>query len=306
MKIRLQPYKRGSRSAKVLSQTCGLLRTTANQLRRHRDFDIVINWGSSERLPQARAYLNPPEACVRAADKLESLQALSAAGVPCPEFTTDRGTARGWYDDGASVVCRTLTRGNSGRGIVLCDPNANVRGGAELGEAYVEANNAGGGYGARQNTAARTGRGAGPSVTSEPPVAAPLYTKYVKKADEYRVHVFQGRVLDIQQKRKRQEVNNDDVNYQIRNADNGWVYCRENVDCPPSVTDAAVNAVAALGLDFGAVDVGYNQHSALPCVYEVNTAPGLEGTTLDRYYYALLEAYPSLANRAYQRRRQAA
>ena len=56
---------------------------------------------------------------------------------------------------------------------------------------------------------------------------------------------------------------------------------------PDDVTKQALLAVDGLGLDFGAVDVGWNQHYQEATVYEVNTAPGLTGTTLDKYTNAI-------------------
>lgn len=115
---------------------------------------------------------------------------------------------------------------------------------------------------------------------------APLYTKYFKKKFEYRVHVFDGKVIDYVVKKKREGV---EVNYQVRNHEGGWVFCREGVVLPQCVADAAIKAVAALGLSFGAVDVGYNETKGLPSVFEVNTAPGLEGTTVVKYAEAIKE-----------------
>jgi glutathione synthase/RimK-type ligase-like ATP-grasp enzyme len=43
----------------------------------------------------------------------------------------------------------------------------------------------------------------------------------------------------------------------------------------------AVHCVSALGLDFGAVDVIENKKGSW--ILEVNTAPGLEGQTLEVY-----------------------
>lgn len=108
----------------------------------------------------------------------------------------------------------------------------------------------------------------------------PLYTKYVPKYDEYRVHVFGGSVIDIQQKRRRSGI---EANSQVRTASNGWVFCRTNLAPPPEVVAAAVSAVAALSLDFGAVDIGFTRKTRTATVYEVNCAPGLEGTTLANY-----------------------
>ena len=139
-----------------------------------------------------------------------------------------------------------------------------------------------------------------------PIIQAPLYTKYIKKQDEYRVHVARGVIIDIQQKRKRKERNNEDVDYQVRNYRNGWVFCRGGVDAPECVRAASIAAVTALGLDFGGVDVGYNAHHGTACVYEVNTAPGIEGTTLRKYFDALCTILPELRGGAFATRRHAA
>jgi len=113
-----------------------------------------------------------------------------------------------------------------------------------------------------------------------------LITKYVKKSAEYRVHVFKGRVIDVQQKRTRRDTF---IDYQVRSYNNGWVFCRE--DCSPdnSVLEESIAAVQALGLDFGAVDVIWNSHYEKAYVLEVNTAPGIVGTTLNSYVAAIQE-----------------
>lgn len=111
-----------------------------------------------------------------------------------------------------------------------------------------------------------------------------LYVQYVPKYDEYRVHVWDGEVIDIQMKRRRQDNNGQtDANSRIRNAARGWVFCRERIDCPRVVIAAAKAAVRALDLDFGAADVGFTRRGNCATVYEVNSAPGIEGTTLRKY-----------------------
>jgi glutathione synthase/RimK-type ligase-like ATP-grasp enzyme len=118
-------------------------------------------------------------------------------------------------------------------------------------------------------------------------VNAPLYTKDCKHKDEYRVHVFKGRVIDMQQKKKR--LNGTSGGTGIRNHYNGWIFAREGIDVPPVVLEASVLAVNKLGLDFGAVDIGYHALSDSPFLLEVNTAPGLTGTTLVKYTEAFSE-----------------
>ena len=100
------------------------------------------------------------------------------------------------------------------------------------------------------------------------------------------------------------EVPNEEVDYQIRNAHSGWVFCRNELQCPRCCLDLAVRAVSSLELDFGAVDIGYNLSGQVAHVYEVNTAPGLEGATLDSYYKAIKARLPIISGGAYQRRRR--
>jgi glutathione synthase/RimK-type ligase-like ATP-grasp enzyme len=260
-KIRLEPYKLWSGGAKALGQRAGILRATRQQVAKHGDFDVIINWGRSERRFNG-LYINAPEAVVEASDKLRTAKVFGEYRVPQPDFTESRETAQGWVDGGCAVVCRTLLRASEGRGIVIASKDS-----------------------------------------KQVLVKAPLYAKYVKKQDEYRVHVAFEKVVDVQQKKKRQEVPNEDVNYQIRNTANGWVYVRSEVSAPRCVRDAAIAAVAALSLDFGAVDIGFNVKEGLAVVYEVNTAPGLEGQTLDTYYEAFRAQMPQLDSGAYRRRR---
>ena len=121
------------------------------------------------------------------------------------------------------------------------------------------------------------------------PENCPLYVQYIKKKHEYRVHVAFGKVIDVQHKRKRTDYDGD-TNYTVRNHHTGWVYCRENVEVTEALTTTAINAVAALGLDFGAVDIIYNQHYNAYYVLEVNTAPGLEGSSVENYANVFFEA----------------
>lgn len=113
--------------------------------------------------------------------------------------------------------------------------------------------------------------------------SAPLYTKYFKKLHEYRVHVFQGRVIDFTKKMRPSGYEElEGHNPYVRNHANGWVFAREGIALPVAAGQEAIKAVSALGLDFGAVDIGHNADDTVS-VFEVNTAPGLEGTTLIAY-----------------------
>jgi glutathione synthase/RimK-type ligase-like ATP-grasp enzyme len=66
---------------------------------------------------------------------------------------------------------------------------------------------------------------------------------------------------------------------------------REAVSAPNTVEEQAIKAVQALGLDFGSVDVIWNERHSLPYVLEVNTAPGLVGTTVTNFVNAFKREY---------------
>jgi glutathione synthase/RimK-type ligase-like ATP-grasp enzyme len=121
-----------------------------------------------------------------------------------------------------------------------------------------------------------------------------LVTQYIKKLQEFRVHVMNGQVLCIQQKRKESEAEQTADQKLIRNRDNGWVFARNDIDpLPEDAARQAINAVAALGLDFGAVDLVVGRDDGLAYILEVNTAPGLEGTTVTDYANGFRQHYGS-------------
>lgn len=113
-------------------------------------------------------------------------------------------------------------------------------------------------------------------------VAAPLYTQYMKKRHEYRLHVFKDEVFFCQRKARKKSV--DNPNWMIRNLDGGFVFVAVPYDNVPDVViDQARGAIAALGLDFGGVDVIYNDANCAAYVLEINSACGLEERTADNY-----------------------
>ena len=123
-------------------------------------------------------------------------------------------------------------------------------------------------------------------------ISAPLYTLHTKHKDEYRVHIFKGEVLDVQKKKRKLGFTGSSSG--IRNHSSGWIYARTDVAIPDMLCPIAIQAVELLGLDFGAVDIGHKVNDNKFFVFEVNTAPGLEGSTLDKYTKAIYNYYRSL------------
>lgn len=133
-----------------------------------------------------------------------------------------------------------------------------------------------------------SGEGIVLATNREELVAAPLYTKYIKKREEYRLHVFRGAIIFQQRKARKLDVKDEDVNWKVRNLAGGFIFANKDVIVPEAAHKEAINAVGLLGLDFGAVDIILGNDGKF-YVLEVNTACGLEGSTLDAYVKAFKE-----------------
>ncbi len=178
--------------------------------------------------------------------KLRQLTALQQAEVPCLEFVDNIEDAKDWIRDGFKVVCRTILNGHGGAGIVVAE-------------------------------------------TEDQLVLAPLYTKYQKKKREFRVHCFDmGFGKDVmymvsEKKMMARERRPEQFNALIRNHDNGWVFARNNLDpVPDDIYSVAHRAIISLGIQFGAVDIGWHRDTGC-FVFEVNTAPGADNETAEFY-----------------------
>jgi glutathione synthase/RimK-type ligase-like ATP-grasp enzyme len=117
---------------------------------------------------------------------------------------------------------------------------------------------------------------------------APLYTQYIPKKAEYRAHVYNNKVIDLQQKKKRAGYEGQ-RDTKVRNTANGYVFCRDNIFIPNDLAAVALAAVQALGRTQGAVDIIYNEKQNKCYALEVNARPGMQGTTLKSWSKAILE-----------------
>lgn len=121
-------------------------------------------------------------------------------------------------------------------------------------------------------------------------VDAPLYVKYVKKKEEYRVHVANNEVFFVQRKARKHDIENP--NWKVRNLAGGFVFVEE-LNCPEVIQQEALKAINALGLDFGGVDIIWNEKENQAYVLEVNTACGLEERTALKYAESLRRYVPN-------------
>lgn len=223
----------------------------------------IINFGGGRlpvHAPASARVLNKPDAVATCANKLATFRKLQEANVASVRWTDDRNKAEEWLRKGKSVLARLQLASSGGRGIRV------VRPGEELAQ-------------------------------------APLYTRYFPKTHEFRVHVVDGQAIDIVEKKLRDNLRgNREERSLIRNHRNGWVFAHGDLICshPNDITtlkNLGVGAVAALGLDFGAVDilavveapkqdgVGTEPRRLVRCVVcEVNSAPGIENTRTRQAY----------------------
>lgn len=247
MTHKLLPYNSGSQSAKRLAE--GLNGVRLKRVGRTyvgNPNDVLINWGLT-RIPErfiGRTFLNSPEAVLLASNKLRFFEAIKAVA---PEIIPQFWTRKEDVPNNKTVFCRTILNGHSGDGIVI------ARNPGEL-------------------------------------VDAPLYVEKKRKNNEYRIHVgrVEGRknpdkIIAKQRKARLRSVPDHEVNWEIRNLANGFIFARQNVEVPARVADAARQALEIIGLDFGAVDVIDNERKQKSYVLEINSAPGLEGKTVDDY-----------------------
>lgn len=249
--MKVLSYKMASKGGKALALALGIKRLSHKAGEWRNNFDeLVVNWGTStERLPAHLAN--------RRIRWLNKPEAVSMAADKLSSF-------RAMADYGVSTVPFTTDY-------------REAQGWLDNGPVVV-----------RHKLRGNSGEGIELLKEGGIPLA-PLYTKYVPKKQEYRIHVFQGNVIIKQRKARNKAVADGEVNWQIRNHGNGFIFARneEGDEIPEGVISESIRAVTAHGLDFGACDVGWNAHEEKAYVYEVNTACGLEGSTLQDYVEAI-------------------
>ena len=137
---------------------------------------------------------------------------------------------------------------------------------------------------ARRDLHGSQGRGATLHKINPLP-SCPLYTEFLNKVAEGRIHVFRGKVIDAVEKVRKSGTEPS----LCWNHAKGYTFTHRLRHSVTDANDIAIKAVGILGLDFGAVDVIlYNDKWY---ILEVNTAPGLSiQRSFDAYVKAIQEA----------------
>lgn len=116
-----------------------------------------------------------------------------------------------------------------------------------------------------------------------PPQTPHYYVKKLPLVAEYRVHSFRGVSIRAGKKVK---IEGAPSHEWVRSLLGGWKISYDGVSIKQRHRDLAHLAVQALGLDFGAVDLGEDAGGKM-VVLEVNRAPGLDGGTITAYANAI-------------------
>jgi hypothetical protein len=194
-------------------------------------------------------------------NKLHFFQTIPNGSTDYVPAVFGKEQAQVHLNNGATIVARTKLAAHSGDGIVLVKPS--------VGE---------------------TPQGTLPNCQ--------LYTIYRKKAEEYRIHFNRYSGLDFIVQQKRKVINHENVNWQIRNHHNGWIYSRENINLPNAVRACATRVsqwwLSNSSLDFGAMDIIYNNQYDQAYCLEINSAPGMEGQTIMDYATRFEQAYTAI------------
>lgn len=245
----IYPYKRGSHSARELAKALGGKVLKLQGSKVDLRGKRVVNWGASQ---GPKGILNAPYFVRIAGNKLLTFQHLSHKdyGRPTEPRIPD------WTTD------RSVATGWLKKDGVVCRTTLTGHSGAGI--IIVEK-----------------------GETNLP--SAPLYVKYIPKDSEYRVHIFNKEVIDVQ--RKIRDPSETPSNWHVRSHSNGFIFVRTGFTTPTDVSIQAQRAMSVSGLVFGAVDLVWNEKRQMAYVLEINTAPGLEGTSITNYANAVRKYY---------------
>ncbi len=253
MTLYLFSHNPGSQGGKALAEELDIRRLKHEGKHILNDSDVVINWGSSSPLPrrtQRARVLNTPEAIALVVNKLAFFEKMNGVKVNDDNRITPKHFTT--KKDAADFLARN-------GGSMVCRTLLNGSG----------------------------GRGIVIADSAEQLVEAKLYTRYIQKKKEFRIHVFNGKIIDEAEKARRLDHPNPD--WRVRSYDNGFIFKRDGITVPKSVRDVAIKCMGETSLLFGALDIIWSERTNRAYVLEINSAPGIEGTTVINYSKAFKE-----------------
>lgn len=236
-------------------------------LKKKKEPEVIINLGTTESYNINSTFLNSNEMVRAASHKKRARQLFEEFEVPAPKLFLN--TAQIQQED-LPVVGRTSYH-TKGQGFWFCKTKEQVRAASAAGATH--------------------------------------FMKFIPDTREYRVHTFiDGEALGDLEDREIEDYKSvkisekvwqsesvPDKNTPQKNHEYGWTFLgpqnrrQEELDV---VRYAAKKAIAALKMDFGAVDVMYQIKTKKPFVLEVNSTPSLadeQSDTCSRYASRILK-----------------
>lgn len=254
--------------------------------------EVLIGWGTKHdtliNFSEATKILNHPNAIKINRNKLEALTSMRNKEVSIADFTSSEDVLTQLENNTIQLPLIGRTKYHQGgKGFWMCPTNTHVRTAIEDGAQYFQ--------------------------------------KMIEIKNEYRIHIFNDDVIyavkkikrtpeefeeafiedEMARQKKLAEKNNNQfdettallmlrrqaknataggANMMIRSNKLGWKFSKINT-VPTEICTEAIKAVKALKLNFGAVDCCTDDTGKV-FIIEVNTGPGLEGTTFDNYVEA--------------------
>ena len=230
------------------------------------DGAIILNYGRSEwpiwaedAIARGCTFLNVPDAVANSVDKLKTLELLSTNNTPCLETTSSFEEAHSWLEEQQDVIVRHILNGKQGKGVELVKHTSSI-------EALPH---------------------------------APLYTKFYDKTHEFRVHVFNGKVIDYVQKKrmgskKLEERGLEQVDELARNHKRGWVFAHKDIIMDDTIKQLGIDTAKVLGLDYAGVDILAKVEDGVvldAVVCESNSAPGMSSPTTFKAYTNAINSF---------------
>lgn len=233
---------------------------------------IVINLGVTDEVPYEGEILNTQNMIRAASNKRRARQIFAEKNVPAPKLFLKASEIR---EADLPLVARTSYH-SKGEGFWFCRTMAEVHRASQAGATH--------------------------------------FLEFIEGTREYRVHTFvkKGKFKSEPEKRTESNYVSIKISEKVwtgegkpnprepqKNHDFGWSFMapknrrEEELDV---VRHAAKQAIAALGVDFGAVDVMYRLHSKSPYVLEVNSTPCMadeNATTCEVYAKRILKTIGS-------------
>jgi len=250
---------------------------------------LVVGWGCKTdggTNMGTHIALNHPNNIRTNRNKFETLRILKAAGIPVADFVTAGDTLTAIDNARSPIKLGLIGRKKyhqGGKGFWACMTKGHVKTAIAQGAEYFQ--------------------------------------NYLEIENEFRLHVFKGKIINMQKKTERtnmagayKEQHGDRIkniaaknnvaldqktaDYVLENLGKrlehpdqiiksntrGWKFSQIKT-AKAELKEAAINAVKAIGLDFGAVDCCIAEDGT-PYIIEVNTGPGLRGTPFDAYVSA--------------------